>query len=191
MCIRGTFRLTSAYGLQKRKMSLSRIIEFYKGENVHPLKYTIEEIWTWEGRRVETIHNFIQWLFPLDVPSANSFKAPILTTEDIEEFRTNTEIRNRMMKSLRMMLKYYGFAFAEGGGGIAKANDFEARSGWIYPNNHNYLRISRMLKCLMLLDFPKEAHMFFSVLKDLYRTHRRYIGPTTYEYWCKAVEEAG
>ena len=172
---------------QARKVS--RIVAFYKGENVHPVKYTLEEMWTWEARRIETIHNFIQWLFPLDVPSANSFKVPILTAEDIVEFRTDAEIRRKLMMSLRMMLKYCGFRFTADATAIEKSDDFEARSGWIYPSNHNYLRISRILNCLMLLDFRDQAHMFFDALKDVYRTHRRYIGPVTYKFWCDAVGE--
>jgi len=168
---------------------MSRIVAFYKGQNVHPLQYTIEEMWTWEGRRVETIHNFIQWLFPLNVASANSFKAPILTEEDIQQFKTDAEIRGRLMQSLRMMLKYYGFTFAKEGSQIVKAKDFEARSGWLYPSNHNYLRISRILNCLMLLDFDQEAHMFFRALREVYRTHRIYIGEVTWGHWCRAVGE--
>jgi hypothetical protein len=144
-------------------------------------------MWTWEGRRVEATHTFIQWLFPLDVPSGNSFGAPILIKEDIQQFRTDPEIRTNLMKSFQMMLKYYGFAFSNDNKSIVKASDFEARSGWIYPSNHNYLRISRILNCLMLLGFTTEAEMFFNVLDEVYKTHRRYIGPTTYQYWEKAV----
>ena len=158
---------------------MSRIVAFYRGENVHPLRYTIEEKWTWEGRRVEATHNFIQWLFPLDVASANSFKAPILTKEDIQEFKTDSTIRARLMESFRMMLKYYGFTFANDRKSILKAEDFESRSGWLCPSNHNFLRISRILNCLMLLDFQNEAHMFFGALKEIYRTHARYIGTTS------------
>jgi hypothetical protein len=167
----------------------SRIVAFYKGENVHPLKYTIQEMWKWEGRQIEGIHSFIQWLFPLDEPSANNFKAPILTKDEIVQFRTDVTVRDNMMMSLRIMLKYYGFTLDPDGETIQKADDFEARSGWIYPSNHNYLRITRILKSLVLLDFEKEAHMFFVALREVYHTHRNYIGPVTYEYWCDAVGE--
>ena len=86
-----------------------------------------------------------------------------------------------------MMLEYYGFKFTTNKTAIVKANDFESRSGWIYPSNHNYLRISRIIKCLMLLDFQDEAQMFFSVLKGMYKTHAKYIGPITYQHLCMAV----
>jgi hypothetical protein len=167
----------------------SRIVAFYKGQNVHPLKYTIQEMWAWESRQIESIHSFIQWLFPLDEPSANNFKAPILTEAEIVEFRADGTIRQNMMMSLRMMLKYYGFAISPDASSIQKASDFEARSGWIYPSNHNYLRITRILKSLMLLAFEDQARKFFAALKDVYRTHRLYIGPVTYKFWCEAVGE--
>jgi len=38
---------------------VSRIVSFYKGENVSP-PYTIQEMWTWEGRRVEATYTFIK-----------------------------------------------------------------------------------------------------------------------------------
>jgi hypothetical protein len=175
--------------VEQNDVNKSRIVAFYKGENVHPLKYTIQEMWTWEGRQIEGTHSFIQWIFPLNEASANSFKAPILNDQEIEEFKTNAKVRENMMMSLRMMLKYYGFAFAPDGESIQKAIDFEARSGWLYPSNHNYLRVTRILKSLMLLDFQKEARAFFAALRNVYQTHHRYIGPITWKFWCEAVGE--
>ena len=182
---------TGGYVVDPRDHRKSRIVAFYKGEDVHPLKYTIQEMWTWEGKQIEGIHSFIQWLFPLDEPSTNNVKAPILSEAEIEEFRTNSTVRENMMKSLRMMLRYYGFTFAPDGKSIQKSSDFEARSGWIYPTNHNYLRITRILKSLMLSGFDAEARMLFAALRDVYGTHRRYIGPVTFKFWCDAVGEHG
>jgi hypothetical protein len=166
---------------------MSIIVAFYQNENVHPLKYTLEEMWTWDDRKIESLHSFIQWMFPLKEPSANSLDAPILTKEDIEQFKTDPEIRARLMKSFLMMIHYYGFAFSDDNTSIVKGPDFETRSGWLYPSNHNYLRITRILKCLVLSNFQNEAVMFYKALEEIYKTHGRYIGPTSYRYWCNAV----
>lgn len=170
---------------------MSEIVAFYKGENVHPLKYTIDEMWKWEAKQIEGIDSFIHWLFPLDEPSEGNLKAPILTKDDIAEFRTNGQIRENLMMSFRMMLRYYGFTYAPDATSIERASDFEARSGWLYPSNHHYLKITRILKCLMLLDFEDVAHMFFSALREVYGTHRMYIGPVTYKFWRNTVGEPG
>ena len=140
------------YGRNSIQLNMSRIVAFYKRENIHPLRYTIEEMWTWEGRRVEATHTFIQWLFPLNVPSGNSIGAPVLTEDDLDQFQTNPELRARLMKSFSMMLKYYGFAFSEDEKRIVKADDFEARSGWLYPSKHNYLRISKLFSACWFGD---------------------------------------
>jgi hypothetical protein len=148
-------------------------------------------MWKWDVRQIEGLHSFIQWLFPLNEPSANDLKAPILSEAEITEFRTDAKVRANMMMSFRMMLNYYGFALAADGRSIAPSPDFEAKSGWIYPSNHNFLRITRILKSLMLLSFQDEARMMFAALKEVYLTHRIYIGPVTYKYWCNAVGEPG
>jgi hypothetical protein len=100
-------------------------------------------MWKWEGRQIEGIHSFIQWLFPLDEPSANNFRAPILTKDEIVQFRTDVTVRDNMMMSLCIMLKYYGFTLDPDGETIQKADDFEARSGatwlFVYPSTYRSL----------------------------------------------------
>ena len=83
-------------------------------------------------------------------------------------------LRTRVLKSLDRMLDFYGFE--RNGETIAASSKFKERSGWIYPNNHNYLRISRILESLLLLDFGNEAEALFDALIDLYQNFRWDIG---------------
>lgn len=168
---------------------MSRVVQFYRLENVHPLKYTIEEMWAWDDRQLERMHNFIQWWFPLDEPSGNSLGAPILTKHEIEQFHTDKEIQKRLLKSFSIMMNYYGLAFDEEAGKIERAKDFEKRSGWLFPDNHNYLRITRILKSMKLLGFPEISKVLFGALEGLYKEYRIYIGPKTWKYWSDSVKE--
>ena len=45
--------------------------------------------------------------------------------------------------------------------------------------NHNWLRITRVLRSLHLLGLPDEARAFFALLA----TVRQQIDPTTWRYW--------
>jgi hypothetical protein len=167
---------------------MSRVVQFYRLENVHPLKYTIEEMWQWDDRQLEKMHNYIQWWFPLDEPSGNSLGAPILTMDEIEQFHTDKEIRVRLLKSFSIMMNYYGFAFDDKTGKIGKAKDFEKHSGWLFPDNHNYLRITRILKSMTLLGFPEISKALLGVLEGLYKEYRVYIGPKTWKYWSDSLQ---
>jgi len=64
---------------------LGKIVSFYKNEKVHPYGYQLEEMWAWDDKRIETLHSFIQWMFPLDEPSANNLHAPVLSDEEIAQ----------------------------------------------------------------------------------------------------------
>ncbi len=54
--------------------------------------------------------------------------------------------------------------------------------------NHNHLRITRILKSLILLGLKREAQEWFAALQRVYVANADIIGRTTYEYWRNAVE---
>jgi Opioid growth factor receptor (OGFr) conserved region len=45
------------------------IVSFYAGETPDSRGRKIEEIWNFNDRQLETVHDFIQWLFPLPTSS--------------------------------------------------------------------------------------------------------------------------
>ena len=92
------------------------------------------------------------------------------------------------------MLGFYGFAMRPAadpaqGMTIAPAGDFDAKSrNWLTTANHNHLRITRILKSLILLGLKREAQEWFAALQRVYVANADVIGRTTYEYWRNAVE---
>lgn len=164
----------------------SKLISFYSGADTDIEGRTINEILTWDDAKLEYVHNYIQWLFPLCEPSVNNADAPILTDEDIKEFTVNTALRHKVLESFERLLKFYGLK--QNSDRIVIATSFPDRAKiWITPKNHNFLRITHILKCLKTLGFGKEAGMFLTCLENIYRSYRSIIGGGTYRYWLTAT----
>jgi hypothetical protein len=62
---------------------------------------------------------------------------------------------------------------------------------WISPGNHNHLRITRILKSLLILGLEEEARAFCECLKDIYRAESAKSSPgiseVTVSFWQRAV----
>lgn len=177
---------------------MSQIVDFYKNKRPNSSGKYINEIWSFDNVDLERCHDYIQWLFPLDEGSAYNPDAPILTKEDIELFKTDRNfdddfnLYDCLDTSLTLMLEFYGFniVFVITNILIVFNENFNNRySEWLYPGNHNYLRITRILKSLCLLGKEKEAKAFLDCLKILYKLYPDYIGEKTFGYWCAAVPE--
>ena len=97
-------------------------------------------------------HNYIQWLFPLSKASGAVPGSPIMGKREAEMFRTDPELKRKLMIAFIRMLKFYGFVLGldiEKHPTIEKAEDFDERKvDWLTPQNHNYKRISRILESL-------------------------------------------
>ena len=63
------------------------IIDFYLGKAPDGAGRCIEEIWKFGHERLERVHDYIQWLFPLPDKSPFNRDAPVLTPKTIRAFR--------------------------------------------------------------------------------------------------------
>lgn len=132
-------------------------LQFYKNElpsepdNVH-----IEEFhkdWVGDYRKLERVHTYIQWLFPLQEDGMN-FQAYTLTKDEIKAFIADDAARNRLRKSYELMLDFYGIALVNPETGeVERAENWKQRFHNLNRNTHNSLRITRILKCLGTLGF--------------------------------------
>ncbi|XP_041080152.1 opioid growth factor receptor-like protein 1 [Polyodon spathula] len=117
---------------------------------------TIEEFhsdWKTNYRKLERIHSYIQWLFPLREPGMN-YRAYELTKKEMKAFQQCEEAKRRLVESYKLMLGFYGIELVdEGTGEVRRANNWEDRFSNLNRNMHNNLRISRILKCLGELGF--------------------------------------
>ena len=167
------------------------ILAFYSGQTPNADGRTIEEMWSWNYQKLEAIHNYIQWLFPLVEKSRFNPYAPTLNEEIIQAFRTNANLRNRLITSLKIMLKFYGLQCNDRGSDeieITKSDEYSQRKPeWINRFDHNYLRITRILTSLTILGLKPYAQAFLKCLDDIYKEEAKHIGNETYTYWKNAL----
>ncbi len=168
------------------------IVAFYLGEEADTHGRIIEDIWMWDYAKLEYTHNYIQWLFPLIEKSRFNPTAPVLTDEIIDAFQSNDQLRNRLLKSLKVMLKFYGMKCVKVNGDveITKSEEYlERKKQWISSKNHNYLRLTRILHSLVILGLNKHAQALFKCLNRIYQEEGQKIGGETYNYWKNTIFE--
>uniref|UniRef100_A0AAQ6IG75 Opioid growth factor receptor 2 n=1 Tax=Anabas testudineus TaxID=64144 RepID=A0AAQ6IG75_ANATE len=133
-------------------------LEFYLGERRSlPDGLYINDFhnnWKGDYQKLEHVHTFIQWLFPLQEPGMNS-RASTLTQEEIKAFCDSSAAKENLLKSYKLMLDFYGIVLCdENTGDVEKALNWRERFDNLDRNTHNCLRITRILKCLGTLGFP-------------------------------------
>ncbi|XP_049632849.1 opioid growth factor receptor-like protein 1 isoform X2 [Suncus etruscus] len=131
-------------------------LRFYK--NKIPFKpdgvYIEEVLNKWKGdyEKLEHNHTYIQWLFPLREQGLN-FYAKELTTYEIEEFKKTKEAIRRFLLAYKMMLEFFGIKLIDKTGNVARAVNWQERFHHLNESQHNYLRITRILKSLGELGY--------------------------------------
>lgn len=164
------------------------IVKFYKGITTDQSNRYISDILSFSFEEQELIHDYIQWLFPLREESIFNPSAPKLTKAEIAEFRASEELQLALLRSLKFMLRFYGYQLSEDNMTITKSTDFDVRTKkWLTPFNHNYLRISRILKSLVVLGQKEIAKEFLNHLEELYDENHNLIGNSII-HWRKALE---
>lgn len=158
--------------------TIEPIVDFYLDAN--PLRddlgFTFKDVMQFTDEQLETQHDYIQWMFPIREASQFNPYAPLVTNHTILLFRELDILRDRMFESYEKMKSFY---FTRG-----RCWD------WVTPNNHNFLRITRIIKSLKLFGLEQQAHDFYAWCQVVIK-HTDYIkiiGEETQKYWKEAIE---
>ena len=166
----------------------SQLIGFYRGAAGDAAGRSIDEIWAWDHCRLEVIHDYIQWLFPLPEASRFNPAAPLLSAADARIFQDDPTLRDRVRRSLDVMLDFFGLSRA--GAEITRAPGF-ANTHWLAPLNHNHLRLTRILLFLRHAGLEAEARGLLACLEDVVAHEGRdAISPRTLAFWRAAMTAA-
>lgn len=173
--------------------SQSRLVGYYSGETPDDQGRYLTDIQRWNDDQLEGVHDFIQWMFPLRERSGVNAGAPILDEFTVQQFRSRPDLREMLKTSLARMLAFYGLELnTEGIARVVQRQNFAARSrNWLWPGNHNHLRITRIIKSLKALGLEAEADAFFACLSLIYEAEKEKTQPgitaRTYQFWREAA----
>ncbi|MFE1603204.1 opioid growth factor receptor-related protein [Methylobacterium sp. ID0610] len=130
----------------------------------------LAEVLAFDDLRIEAVHDFIQWCFPLREASRAVPGAPVLGAGEADAIRADPAAR----------------------AGLAAARDrmrlFYARTdGWLTARDHNHLRITRILTALGDLLGPEEAEAFLAAVlaRDAAAGHP--VNRESVAFWKRAV----
>ncbi|KAG5281864.1 hypothetical protein AALO_G00049660 [Alosa alosa] len=147
--------------------------------------------WRTDYKRLERVHSYIQWLFPLREPGVN-YMASELTKKEIQAFRESEEARARLVESYELMLGFYGIQLTnKNTGEVKRADNWRERFANLERNMHNNLRITRILKSLGELGFEHyQPHLVrFFLEETLVRKNLSSVKRSVLDYFVFAVRD--
>jgi hypothetical protein len=176
-----------------REMSddAAALLAFYSGSGRDEGGRTLRDVRSMSEEQLESSHDYVQWLFPLLERSRAVPSAPVMDQNGAAAFRANPALRRELRESLFRMLRFYGLEAREGTDEwqIERGPAFRERSRvWLSPGNHNFLRLTRIMKSLVLLGEGELARALLGCLEGIHDENAGVIGATTLAFWRDAVE---
>jgi hypothetical protein len=168
----------------------ARLLAFYEGTGTDGAGRTIAEILDSNFETLEREHDYVQWLFPLPEPSPVNPEAPTVTEAAIGAFQSNAALKATLRRALDRMLAFYGLAMVHHGQArevVATATFTERKSVWLRRNNHNHLRLTRILRCCHLLGLRAEAQAMGYFLDQLAQARPTDVTAVTRAFWARAA----
>ena len=128
----------------------------------------LNDIWNFTDEDIEHTHDFIQLLFPLNEQSESVFHGYYLNTKSsIINIKSNDLAKSNIVTSSKWFLSF-----------------LERNTHWRRRHDHNYLRITRIIKSLRLLVSDEEANKFYeSFIELIDESLRSKINLATLSYW--------
>jgi hypothetical protein len=130
----------------------------------------IEDVLAFPDARIEAVHDFIQWLFPLPTRSAAQPDAPILGEAEIAAIRCDPRAVANLARASERMLRFY-----------------RETDGWLTPHDHNHLRITRIITSLRHLAGQDSARAFHAGVLARHHAAGAPVNEQSLHYWAAAA----
>jgi len=131
---------------------------------------TIEDVLAFSNADIERVHDFIQWLFPLPTRSGAQPDAPVLSAAEIAAIRSDETALANLRRASERMLRFY-----------------RETGSWLARDDHNHLRITRILHALRLLHGDAAAREFYDAVMTEHAANGSPINPRNLRYWADAL----
>ncbi len=105
----------------------------------------LSDVLAFDDARIEAVHDFIQWLFPLAEASRTVPGAPVLGAVEAAAIRGDPQAQAGFRAGLERMVRFYADT-----------------DGWLTGYDHNHLRITRIIAATRNLLGVAEAFAFYT-----------------------------
>ncbi len=119
------------------------IHDFLRGTGRDGRGRRLADVLAFDDARIEAVHDFVQWLFPLAEASRAVPGAPVLGAAEAEAIRGDPQAQAGLRAGLARMTRFY-----------ADTDD------WLTRHDHNHLRITRIIAATRDLLGPADAATF-------------------------------
>jgi len=177
---------------------MSQVTEFLLNRGPDHKGRKLDEIWDYDSEMFDHCHDFIQWMFPIPKPSKFFVgdNCPILTLEDVLQINDwdSRRIKDNLETNAAKFLSFLGLQLRmvrfQGNVDytVKLSHSFSDQvKYWLKPNDHNHLRINRMIQCLVLCGLEDLAKAIFQCLVMVKCEFEDCITDTTMVYWRNAL----
>jgi hypothetical protein len=136
-------------------------------------------------------HGYIQWLFPIREQGMN-MNSHALQNHEIEKLLNYEEFLPKLKHSYELMLDFYGIQLKNSETGeLARAENYQERYENLSKRSHNYLRITRILKCLgeFKLDAYQMEFIRFLAHEIFVKEELDRLAPSFKRFWIHTIKD--
>lgn len=123
-----------------------------------------------DDARIEAVHDFIQWLFPLPEASRAVPGAPVLGAVEAAAIRADSQALAGLRAGLARMTRFYA-----------------ETDGWLVGFDHNHLRITRIIAAVRSLLGREEAAAFHAAVTARNTAAGTPVNGDSLRHWGRAL----
>lgn len=146
------------------------IRKFLRGEGHDGRGRRLAEVLAFDDARIEAVHDFIQWLFPLPDPSQAVPGSPVLGAAEAAAIRADARALEGLRAALARMARFYA-----------------GTDHWLVRHDHNHRRITRIIAAVRGLLGREEAAAFHAAVAARNAASGAPIDPVSLGYWKRAL----
>lgn len=129
--------------------------KFFRNESKDDLGRYFARIQHMSKFELEVNHTYIQRAFPLQEVSVHDRRAKAITDEEIEAIKKDRIAMGNIIFMVSVMEDFFGLPYTG------------KKPRFFKKGNHNYLRVTRILKFLKMMDMTEEYERFKSEIRTL------------------------
>jgi len=155
------------------------VLNFFQGTGSDSSQRTINDILAFNESDIESVHNFIQWVFPTSEISAYNPNAPTISNNFKHMLSEHKDAQKNFCQTCLLFLDFFGFECPK-----TNKNKLPSyKNTFLSRPRHNLLRITRVLNSLNQVGKESCSMDIFSQIKDYYRIYPQYIPIESYRIW--------